>query len=325
MKVKMHTDEQKKILILSANPLGTPQLRLDEEVRDIEEGLQRSKYRDQFAVDQKMAVRLRDLRRALLDAEPQILHFTGHGEIEGILVEDKNGYATLVPPRALAGLFKLLSGRMECVILSACYSDHQAAAINKHIKYVIAMPQEIRDKAALEFAVGFYDALGAGKTVEEAHDFGCNAIQQYCPDLPDFIYPRLQVNPRIKIKKKKKFLIPFIAAVILLIALFAGLHQDNSPDHSKTTYHPPAQKTTTIDPPRERVETPTEKRSAKPVTPSPKSEPVDGPMVYITPSGKKYHRKSCYHIKYRSNKEAVTLKYAKDNKRRPCKTCRPPE
>ena len=36
----------KKILILAANPLQTPHLRLDEEMRDIEEGLRRSKWRD---------------------------------------------------------------------------------------------------------------------------------------------------------------------------------------------------------------------------------------------------------------------------------------
>ena len=36
----------KKILILAANPLETAHLRLDEEMREIEEGLRRSKWRD---------------------------------------------------------------------------------------------------------------------------------------------------------------------------------------------------------------------------------------------------------------------------------------
>jgi hypothetical protein len=44
-KVKM-----KKILILSANPKDTARLRLDEEVHEIEEGLRRSKCRDQFEI-----------------------------------------------------------------------------------------------------------------------------------------------------------------------------------------------------------------------------------------------------------------------------------
>jgi hypothetical protein len=36
----------KKILILAANPLETAHLRLDKEMREIEEGLRRSKWRD---------------------------------------------------------------------------------------------------------------------------------------------------------------------------------------------------------------------------------------------------------------------------------------
>ncbi len=40
----------KKILILSANPQDTARLRLDKEVREIEEGLKRSKERDQFVI-----------------------------------------------------------------------------------------------------------------------------------------------------------------------------------------------------------------------------------------------------------------------------------
>jgi hypothetical protein len=69
----------KKILILTANPKNTDKLRLDEEVREIEEGLQRSRRRDQFEIISRWAVRPDDLRRALLDHEPQIVHFSGIG------------------------------------------------------------------------------------------------------------------------------------------------------------------------------------------------------------------------------------------------------
>lgn len=69
----------KKILILTANPRATDRLRLDQEVREIDEGLRRSKRRDQFELTQRWAVRIQDLRRALLDEEPHLVHFCGHG------------------------------------------------------------------------------------------------------------------------------------------------------------------------------------------------------------------------------------------------------
>jgi len=184
--------KRKKILILAANPVDTIRLRLDEEVREIQEGLQRSKYRSQFQIQSNPAVRLRDLRRALLDHEPQIVHFTGHGNKEGLLVEDELGTAKRISSEALSGLFELFSDKIECVILSACLSEPQADAISKHINYVIGMKDEIDDKAAIEFSVGFYDALGAGRSVEDAFKFGCNAVLQQFPDLSEHLIPVLK-------------------------------------------------------------------------------------------------------------------------------------
>ena len=47
----------KTILILAANPKTTSRLRLDEEVREIDNGLKNS---DRFKLEQKWAVRQRD-------------------------------------------------------------------------------------------------------------------------------------------------------------------------------------------------------------------------------------------------------------------------
>ncbi len=158
------------ILILTANPKDTSRLRLDREVRDIEFGLQRAKNRDQFVVKSMFAVRPRDIQRAMLEINPSIVHFSGHGtEDEGLVFEDETGSTKLVDGEALAGLFELFAETVECVVLNGCYSEVQAEAAAQHINYVIGMKKAIGDKAAIEFAVGFYDALGAGRTVEFAH------------------------------------------------------------------------------------------------------------------------------------------------------------
>lgn len=139
------TPATKTILILAANPKGTTQLRLDQEVRELQEGLQRSRLRDRFRIEQRWAVRPKDVQRALLDCEPQIVHFSGHGVgqesnqgspgnessdtrkaivvdqgitakstgartsniLEGLMLEDKVGQAQLVSGKALASLFAL--------------------------------------------------------------------------------------------------------------------------------------------------------------------------------------------------------------------------
>jgi hypothetical protein len=166
----------KKILILSANPTDTGRLRLDEEVREIQAGLERAKIREQFEIITKWAVRPDDLRRALLDHNPEIIHFSGHGGgTQGLALEDHVGKMQLVSSESLSTLFSLFQG-IECVLLNACYSEAQAEAIHQHIDYVVGMNQAIGDQAAIKFAVGFYDALGAGRSYQDAYKFGCVSI-----------------------------------------------------------------------------------------------------------------------------------------------------
>ncbi|MCP4700765.1 MAG: tetratricopeptide repeat protein [Gammaproteobacteria bacterium] len=185
----------KIILILAANPVNTPRLRLDKEIREISEGLARSSHRDNFKLKQHWAVRPLDLRRAMLDSKPAIVHFCGHGE-GGIAFEADNGEAVLAGAEALADLFKLFSQHVECVLLNACYSEVQADAISKHIFCVIGMNQAIGDQAAVEFAAAFYDALGAGESCEFAYQLGCNAI--HIAGIPEHLTPVLKLNKALQ-------------------------------------------------------------------------------------------------------------------------------
>jgi hypothetical protein len=187
------TIKPRKILILAANPKQTVRLRLDEELRDIKEVLQRSLNRENFDLRYELAVRPRDIHRAILDYRPNIIHFSGHGVGEqGLAFEDETGKEKLITGEALAGLFQVFSKRVECVILNACYSEVQAKAISQHIPYVIGISQEISDKAAIAFAVGFYDALGAGESIEFAYELGRNAIHLAGSD--EHITPVLKKN-----------------------------------------------------------------------------------------------------------------------------------
>lgn len=191
----------RKILILAANPKDLTRLQLGEEVREIREGLKRARHRDEFNLVERWAVRPRDLQRALLDEMPQIVHFSGHGigkiptghsssidrKItivdsnqtikEGLFLEDHTGNPKLVGIDSLEALFSLFSKSVECVVLNACYSEPQAQVLARHIPYVIGMKESIGDQAAIEFSIGFYDALGRGNSIEFAFDSGKVAMQ----------------------------------------------------------------------------------------------------------------------------------------------------
>ena len=167
---------KKRILVLTANPIDSRRLRLDEEIKKIKESIKISRHRSGLDFRSEMAVSAKDLRQAMLEFEPHIVHFSGHGTEEGIFLEDEAGQAKLATGEALAGLFKLFPS-VECVLLNACYSEPQAQAIVQHVPYVIGMIIKIGDKNAIAFSGGFYDGIGNARDYEFSYQLGISAIQ----------------------------------------------------------------------------------------------------------------------------------------------------
>jgi len=166
------------ILFIATNPKDTARLQLEQELRDISEGLHRLQHHEQFRMEQRLAVRPRDIQRAILDIEPQIIHFSGDGMgDQGLLFVDEVGNAKPIAGEALAALFSLFSDHVRCVVLNGCYSLIQGQAIAQHIPGVIGIHQAMGNKAATEFAVSFYESVGSGRSIELAYKLGCSALQ----------------------------------------------------------------------------------------------------------------------------------------------------
>jgi MFS family permease len=162
-----------KLLLLSSNPRRD--LNLDREISDLTRAVQRL---GKFEIALGLGVSAQELPALLAEHSPQIVHFCGHGAgDQGLLFQDENGREQLVSTEVLTRIFKTFANEINCTVLNACDSDRQAEAIVEHINYVIGMSQPILDKAAHLFAVGFYKGLAAEKSIEQAYEMGCIAIQ----------------------------------------------------------------------------------------------------------------------------------------------------
>jgi hypothetical protein len=162
-----------KILFLAANPAGTTQLALDQEIRAIDANIRGSEHRDRLELVSHWAVRLDDLSGLLMRRKPDIVHFSGHGAPKGeIVLIGPEGKPKPVPPEALGGLFRVLKDNVRVVVLNACYSEPLAELIVEEIDCAIGMSDKILDVAALAFAAEFYQALGYGRSVQDAYDLG---------------------------------------------------------------------------------------------------------------------------------------------------------
>jgi DNA-binding NarL/FixJ family response regulator len=117
----MHT----RVLVVFANPRGTDPLRLGAEDRIIHECVRRSRHRHNIHLEILHAATIHDVRRALLEQDYRIIHFSGHGTGTGLAFENELGAVHLVPPDALADFLSAYSPPLECVILNACYTRSQ--------------------------------------------------------------------------------------------------------------------------------------------------------------------------------------------------------
>ncbi len=184
-----------KILFLAASPAEEAHLQLDQEYREIDEKLKKSKYRDVFELKSQWAVRIGDLTAYLMEHKPDIVHFSGHGSgaHEIILLNNKNE-SHPVSSEKLSDLFSILKDNIKCVVLNACYSEGQAQAIAKHIECVIGMSDAIGDDSAIVFASHFYQALAYGRSVQDAFKLGCLQIDM--ENLDEGLTPKLICNDK---------------------------------------------------------------------------------------------------------------------------------
>ena len=169
--------QMKRILIVFANPRGTDPLRLSTEDRAVRECVALSRNRDNLLLEFRHAATTHDVRRALLEQNYHLVHFSGHGTGKGLALENELGEMQIVPQTALAELLSAHSPPLECVILNACYTQEQGNLVSLHVPYTIAIGGPISDPAAIEFVRGFYDAIGAGKDIEFAYQEGCRAVK----------------------------------------------------------------------------------------------------------------------------------------------------
>ena len=166
-----------KVLFLSANPVATPKLQLDEEIRQIGIKLRAAEYRDAFDFVPRFAARPDDLLQALLEHKPEIVHFSGHGSAaQQLIFVDDQGNEKPVTKEALVHLFRTLKDNIRLVLLNACSTRPQAEAIAETIDCTIGMRKPIGDEAGIVFAASFYRALGFGRSVKEAFELGKAAL-----------------------------------------------------------------------------------------------------------------------------------------------------
>jgi hypothetical protein len=159
---------KRKIAFISASPEDHDRIRVDKEIARIEEQMEASRYRDNFDIIKREASKITSLTKIVLESQPEIIHFSGHGDSDGIIFENDDNTHVLIKTEALKIIFTTLAQKLEILIINACNSDILAESISKNNFYVVGMSDSIYDDDAINFSIGFYQAIGAGVNVHQA-------------------------------------------------------------------------------------------------------------------------------------------------------------
>lgn len=167
-----------KILFLSANPIGgRNQLAIGKELRMVEDAVLKAPDGRSISLIPELEITTAQLQRVLLEHEPTIVHFSGHGSPSGdVVLASPSGFGANVGVQPLSELFEIFSSSIRCVVLNACYSEIVAKPIAQHIDCVVGMSHEIDDATAIQFSASFYQAIAYHQNVRAAFRLGCNQV-----------------------------------------------------------------------------------------------------------------------------------------------------
>lgn len=211
-KPPQQANSQTSILFLAANPSGTSKLQLEKEHSRVSREIQLSPNPGKFRIiPSKQATTFRDLQSYLVDEEPDIIHFSGHGKGQGdasndpafenlrdlvtddqgelrddtgiVLASDDQRSYEIVGTEVIKETFSLLADlkqpqAIQLVLFNSCYSNAQAEAIAGMAEFVIGTSSAVQDEAAIAFATSFYLGLAKGKDLRIAYKLGRAAAMQ---------------------------------------------------------------------------------------------------------------------------------------------------
>lgn len=169
--------EKINILFITSSPKDQTLLGPDEEVREIEDKIRKSDYRDSISFFTRWAARPLDLLQAINEIKPTIIHFSGHGSESAELVfQDDSGDTKLVSKEGIVQSISTATEDVKMTFFSSCFTHSQAKEIVEYVDTAIGMIEEIGDDSARIFAAYFYSAIGFGHSVKTAFEQAKSAL-----------------------------------------------------------------------------------------------------------------------------------------------------
>jgi len=189
-KAKDGKPEYLDVLVVAAAPVDRrPALNLGVELAKLEDMVRRSaipiRMRRVFPptyaqLEKELSAPELDWRRR----EPRVLHFLGHGEMDGLWFEREDGSGELVSTNRIVRLLK--GSPIRLAFLNACWSATNLVVSlcdrltkEEGIPAAIGHGNPVADASAIEFALEFYRQVVLGKSAGAAKNLAANNLAEH--------------------------------------------------------------------------------------------------------------------------------------------------
>jgi hypothetical protein len=169
-------------LLFASSPKGAP-VDVTEEMREVQQELHHSTLGDRIDLVLSPATRITDLFELLNRHKPRLIHFSGHGTEDGIVLLTPQGRANPITAGALLEVVAATVDPLPLVFFNICQSAGFAEEAAQHVDAAIGMDGDIHGLAARVFARRLYNALASGRSLTAAFHQGIAALRgQHFPD-----------------------------------------------------------------------------------------------------------------------------------------------
>jgi hypothetical protein len=160
----------------------------------ISDALRKSRHAKQLKLKAEYDVTDSNIFDKLNAYLPNIVHISGNQNGGDVLLPSSGGREVVVPDDALAGLLSSLGQDVRLAIIDTCKSYNCAKRVAEVVDCAIGVGEDIYDDEATRFYQIFYQALGAGRSIADAHSQARTALK--FQHIPERRIPKLCVNSR---------------------------------------------------------------------------------------------------------------------------------
>jgi hypothetical protein len=158
-----------RVLYIASNPKTQRSLQIEEEANELQTKIDAVMTSGTLDLRIYSKLRVADLPQTIARVQPDVIHFSAHGEFDGIILSHDEE-EVLLSGEDLCSILLALGVRPKLIVVNACSSEAVAKALVNVSDFTIGTTAPITNSGAIVMAATLYQHLAASASIQAAFD-----------------------------------------------------------------------------------------------------------------------------------------------------------